>query len=760
MEVLPEAKEQEDGRKPNACRRVFASLRFRLLLLILLVAIPALVVTVSTILAWKRHERAEARAYILMLTQVAAQHQEQIFQATHELLVGMAQVSAGRENGETACTRLLASLQAVFPSYARVGVVRSDATVACGTLPAQGPTGLKGHPLFRRVMDTRRFALGEHRIDPVTGKAAMRFAGPIFDGAGRIRAVGFGDLEMDWLAELIRTSLWPAGTTVTLIDRDGVIAAREPNSREWVGRTAGEATVFQTARHARSENTAVGYDLDGNEKLFAFTPLQGPLFGGTLLLVLGLPVLPAFAEANNILVRNLVALGGTTLLVIVLAWVGSTLFVLRRVGALVGMARRLTAGDLTARSSLPHGPGELNQLAGAFDVLAADLEKRQTEADRAKEALREAHDELDRRVQERTADLSKANAALQETLRDLRQTEEHLREHEAQLAAIIGSATDGVITIDANRRVLLFNQAAERIFRLPAAKAIGQPAEQLVPERFRGLFRRVTREGGAIGPQVGRHGPAAGLRADGEEFPIEAATSLVTVRGKSLYTIILRDITRRRRTEEALLRLNAQLEREAERIAHALHDDAGQFLTSAHIALAGVARGLPPAVQERLLEVREHLNQVEEQLRSLSRELRPRILEDLGLPAALKFLADGVNKRTGIAVGMEDLLEERLPPIVETTLYRLVQEALTNASRHAHATRIAVRIVRDGRGILCEIRDDGIGFNAPEIFARQGDSSLGLIGIRDRLEALGGTLQINSTPGQGTEIVVRIPLEN
>jgi PAS domain S-box-containing protein len=875
----PEKKEQQGGRAAGALIRLISSLRFRLLVLIFLVVLPALALTLFTDTAWRRHETQDSNKLVLMLARLAARHQEQVIQGSHELLRALSQVSA-MHRGNPACAQTLDALRGLFPSYANIGFIRLDGSGSCTISPAPGSADLRDHPLFWRVVETREFVLGGYQVDGATGKAVMHFAGPIFDGGGRIQAVGFGDLGLNWLADLKAELPLPAGVTVTLIDRDGVIAAREPVPEGWVGRSALEAPVFRESRK-RSGGTTIGEDLDGVKKLFAFTPLRGPFSGGGLILAIALPVTSIFAESDNILARNLLALGGTGILVIMIAWAGVNFLVLRRMKALVGMARRLSAGDLTARSGVSHGAGELDQLADAFDSMAADLEKRQAETDKAREALRSSNDELERRVLERTADLAKANATLEDALCELRQTEQHLREDEAQLSAIIDSATDAIITIDANRRVLLFNRSAERIFQLPAAHITGQPAERLIPDRFHPALRHLIR-GGAITSQCGSTGPVVGLRAGGEEFPIEAATSLVKVQGKTVCTIILRDITERRRREEslrklssaveqtaesvyitdcrglieyvnpafeqqtgyareeavgqtprilksgehgkefyeamwkkmlsgqvfrdlfinkkkngqvyydlqtitpirddqgsishfvassrdvthrvrtrrALERVNAQLEREAERIAHALHDEAGQFLTAAHIVLAEVARDLPPVAQQRLQEVREHLIHVEEQLRHLSRELRPRILDDLGLPAALEFLANGVTGRTGIGVTLEAHLDERLSPLIETTLYRLVQEALTNASRHAQAKRIRVRITREDQAIRCAIQDDGVGFNVPEIFDRKGDSSLGLIGIRDRLEALGGTLQIESVPGQGTEIIVLIPSEN
>jgi signal transduction histidine kinase len=160
-----------------------------------------------------------------------------------------------------------------------------------------------------------------------------------------------------------------------------------------------------------------------------------------------------------------------------------------------------------------------------------------------------------------------------------------------------------------------------------------------------------------------------------------------------------------------------------------------------------------------LRAVREHLDRIEDHLRRLSHELRPRILDDLGLAAALEFLADGVMKRAGIVVTTEVDLPERLPPVVETTLYRFIQEALTNAAKYARPTRVSVLVAREARRIRCAVRDDGTGFDVAEVLARRGNPSLGLIGTRDRVEALGGILNIASTPGKGTELLVLIPVE-
>lgn len=214
-----------------------------------------------------------------------------------------------------------------------------------------------------------------------------------------------------------------------------------------------------------------------------------------------------------------------------------------------------------------------------------------------------------------------------------------------------------------------------------------------------------------------------------------------------------------REASTTLLRLNERLEEEAKRIAHALHDEAGQMLAWAHIALAELGRDLPDSFQGGLQEVKGALDKIEEQLRRLSHELRPTILDDLGLLPALEFLADGISQRAGFPITVGGPKDGRLPFSIETALYRIVQEALTNAARHARATHASVQLVREPRMILCSIKDNGIGFDAASVMRMKGRCGLGLVGIRDRLEVLRGALQVNSEPGTGTELLIRIPLE-
>jgi two-component system, NarL family, sensor histidine kinase NreB len=327
------------------------------------------------------------------------------------------------------------------------------------------------------------------------------------------------------------------------------------------------------------------------------------------------------------------------------------------------------------------------------------------------------------------------------------------------LSRVTEQTGDSVFITDRNGIIQYVNPSFERLTGFTREEAIGATprlfkSEAHDPQFFQDLWRRLL--AGATVREV-----FTNRRKDGRLYyedqtvtPIRDAAGQITQ-----FVSTGRDITDRKRTEAALRRLNDSLEFEASRIAGALHDEAGQFLTVAHITLADVARTLPAPARERLQEVRRNLDQIEDQLRRLSHELRPRILDDLGLVEALKFLAAGVSGRSGIPINVEASgVDGQCSPIVATSIYRMVREALTNISRHARATKASVVLALEGNAFSCAISDDGVGFD-PQAEGAGGGSGLGLIGIRDRLEAVGARLEIRSAPGAGTELYTMIPRE-
>jgi signal transduction histidine kinase len=209
----------------------------------------------------------------------------------------------------------------------------------------------------------------------------------------------------------------------------------------------------------------------------------------------------------------------------------------------------------------------------------------------------------------------------------------------------------------------------------------------------------------------------------------------------------------------AMRNLNQTLEAEIKRIAYAVHDEAGQLLVAVHLALAEVVPELPEAQQVQVARIKELLNQVEKHLRRYSHELRPTMLDDLGWIPAIRFLAEGISKRANLPIHIDAAVCERLPGPIETTLYRIVQEALTNAVKHAKATNVWINAWKKNHMLFCSIRDDGHGFDSSLAHAAPTQKGLGLIAMQERVTAIGGTLHVESHPGRGAEISIRLPLE-
>jgi PAS domain S-box-containing protein len=361
--------------------------------------------------------------------------------------------------------------------------------------------------------------------------------------------------------------------------------------------------------------------------------------------------------------------------------------------------------------------------------------------------------------------------------REARAVQQALREEQARFAAIVSSAMDAIIAVDEDQRILLFNAAAERMFGCPAGEALGAPLDRFIPPRFRAIHRahveRFARTG-ETSRRMGLQSALWALRADGTEFQIEASISHASAGGQQLLTVILRDITERvnaerrlRRADEELRQLSLAMQdvREAERtrIARELHDELGQALTALKMDVDLLDQQLPPEradLRERTAAMRELLDFTVATTRRISSDLRPLVLDDLGLAAAAEWLVQNVVRRAGLACDLHiDPACAKLGEPYASALFRVMQESLTNVVRHARARRVQVRLERaqaEGRASAAlTVADDGVGMDGA---ARAKPRSFGLRGISERILLLGGEVEIDSRPGAGTRLRARIPL--
>jgi len=350
-----------------------------------------------------------------------------------------------------------------------------------------------------------------------------------------------------------------------------------------------------------------------------------------------------------------------------------------------------------------------------------------------------------------------------------------LQNIEARVGGIVESAMDAIITVDEEQHIVLFNAAAEQVFGCPKEEAIGAPLARFIPARFREGHAAHIRAFGEAGTHSRRMGTArivTGLRRNGEEFPIDASISQISEQGSRFYTVILRDVTERVRAEEALRRSKDELrdlslasnsvrEQEKSRIARELHDELAQALTALKMDVAWMDEHLPAATKQqadvgaKLTAMQQLLDHTVAATRRISADLRPLILDDLGLVPAAEWLVQNFTQRSGIPCSLDVT-----PPDLEledpqaTALFRILQESLTNVSRHANASRVEVHIEGTGENITLSVRDNGRGFMPQE---PRKPNSYGLLGLRERVYLLGGEVDIDSMPGKGAEITVHIP---
>lgn len=217
----------------------------------------------------------------------------------------------------------------------------------------------------------------------------------------------------------------------------------------------------------------------------------------------------------------------------------------------------------------------------------------------------------------------------------------------------------------------------------------------------------------------------------------------------------------RKEREQLRTRLLEQVitaqEEERKRIARELHDETGQSLTSLMVRLQTMNQQCPvPELKPHMEEVRQLIAQTLDDVHNLAVELRPSVLDDLGLEAALQRYIQDYRRRFHLEIDLVAIgLDERLPPAAETTLYRIVQEGLTNIARHAQASTASILLERRNGRVRVIIEDDGQGFALQQAAS---SGRLGLYGMRERAELLDGTFTIESEPGQGTSIFVEVPL--
>jgi PAS domain S-box-containing protein len=722
-------------------------LQLRLLLLILLGALPALLAVFLGALEMRGLAMRGAEREARQLARRAAARHEHLAEGTHQLLVSLTQVSAVRHGDNAGANRLFADLLREFPQYKNFGLMTPDGWIVASGIPMERPLNSADRPFFQRAMRRKSFVVGDYQVGRITKQATVNFAYPVFDRDGDVQRVLFVALGLDWLGQLAADADLPEGTTIRVLDGNGTVLARFPSVAEEAAQKPPEAEFLGALRND-GEGTIEARGPDGVRRLYSFTS-AGDIEYGRLFVTVGFPVRALAADADRVLSRALWVLALAVALALVAAWLGGEVLVLRPVRTLLTATERLRQGDLTARSGLAHGQGELGRLAGAFDHLAETLEQRETQRRTAAE------------VAERERDFS---------------------------ARLIESSVDGIVAFDDGFRVTEWNPGMEQTSGYCKDEVIGQSVLEVFPFLIETGERQqiaetlagkpVTSRGRAFDvPDKGRKG-----FFDSTYSPLRDETGRV-VGGLA----IVHETTERRRLDEQYRQ--AQKMEAVGQLAGGVAHDFNNLLTAimgyGQLALRRVpADGRRHQDLEEILKAAERAAALTRQLLAFSRQqvLDPKVID-------LNEIVTNLDKMLRRVIGEDiDLLTapgenlghvEADPGQIEQVIMNLVVNArdampeggkLTIETANARFDEDSVRTrvdMRPGRYVMLAVSDTGHGMT-PEMMSRIFEpffttkergkgTGLGLSTVHGIVKQSGGNIEVYSEPGQGTTFKIYLP---
>ena len=424
--------------------------------------------------------------------------------------------------------------------------------------------------------------------------------------------------------------------------------------------------------------------------------------------------------------------------------------------------------SLVSKFPIPGPDGNIALVGGtAFDI---------TELKRAEEALQQLNLELEERVQKRTAELRNVNSQLLQEIKERTMIEKDLRESDETTRLILDTAPDVIVIANKQGEIMRVNAQIEKLFGYQAEQVIGKPIETLIPPRFHGrhIDHRSYYGSNPHRRPMGLGMELFGQHTDGTEFSVDVMLTPIHNIADWDTMVTIRDSTERKQMEDALRESHKRLqslskrlvevqEEERRAIARQLHDRVGQSLAALNLNLTIVNNQLSSLVNEqanaRLSDCLDLVSELIALVQDVMSNLRPAVLDDYGLEAALQTNLDSFKARYGIAITFEknQSLIPRLVSSIEMTLLRIAQEAMLNVVRHAQADQVTLSLQMVEQAIRMTVQDNGIGLQSWQTAHYPG--SHGLMIMRERAEAVGGNLRVSSTPGKGTRIEASIPFQ-
>ncbi len=760
------------GALPNLAKGKIG-LRWRLMGLVIIALMPVVIALVLIASEQRRQAIETAHQNSLFLARLAATNQQSLIEGARDILVTLSQVPAIQNYDRAACLFFLRNVLMHYPLYANFGAADRNGNVFCMTLPQKYPLNINDKEYFWQTVESRDFTISDYQINPVSLQAIITLAYPILSAQNEVTGIVFAELDLRWLEQFKISAILPEAARVQVIDRSGIVLASAPKADEFVGDRLSESDLLSYVI-AHGEGLIEYKNRGEVTRLFAFTSLPASN-DDTLYVLIDIPAKAILDKPTKNLILTLASLAMGAFLALIFAWFGSNYLILRQVNELVRATRMLSKGDLKARACDLHKGDELSELASAFNDMAETLEAWQQEQQRSQKQIR--------KQKEKAETLARIASRLNAHL-ELNSVLEAIAE---EVSDILSVPAVGILIYQAE------GEKVERYFKVhPAYRDLAQKIEIMPLEDF---LVRIKDDRIAIldllhfsgqGVVCGLSSAAvqgvivATMKHEGnligyliafvpslEAIDPDELTLLQGIVDEAALAITNARLVQALKSEEQaratlLGNLIAAQEDERKRIARELHDETSQSLTALLVGLDTLRMAFrlnPEHVERHLQNLKSVTEEMLGNIHRLISNLRPALLDDLGLIAAITWYGDLRLSASGIEFDFDcDGLYERYSSDIESALFRIVQEAITNIIRHAHATKVKIQLSQSDSEILLQIEDDGIGFDPQILQHPTPKHGLGLRGMLERTMILGGKFELNTAPQKGTCIRVLIPL--
>jgi len=487
------------------------SLRSRIIIIVLLASIPTVGLIIYNDLQSRRQASENYQRALKILVGQGEDDYHSAISQTRQFLMGLAQLPALSQRHSEDCSALFAALLKEGRLYANIFALTPDGEIFASGLPPQGPTNLAHRKYYQLAMQTKQFTAGEMVIDKIVGKPVLPCAYPIINTAGEVQALVVATLNIDQFATGLPFAILPKGSTLTIIDSQGEIIFRHPNPEEWVEQNIAETEIVKIIRGS-GQGLVKAHGRDGVLRLYTFMPIGRTHPKGYI--YAGIPLETVSGPANQALRRNLFTVLAVAVFLLIMAWLLGYLFIVRRMGALTIATQQLAAGDLSARTGLNYGKGEIDSLARSFDHLAETLQEREIQRQQAEEDLK-----------------------LKERLLD--------------------NAGDSIFLHDLDGNFIYVNEVACAARGYDQAELLGKDISLILHPEYAGTRQKLLKDLLAKGEVIFE---SAHIRKDGSVMPVEIHARTIDLDHRALILSVTRDITQRKKDQNALQQANTQLQ--------------------------------------------------------------------------------------------------------------------------------------------------------------------------------------------------------